>query len=157
MSSLNPKQLHVEFIDGVNETGPVTPRVYTLTHSDVTGELFLSIGKEINYPQIAGLYTRLMRDEVLAKWELSEPITLHIFCHVSGGLVFGTAGMRDNIFRYHMPFVLEAFSYGYRIILHEHPELANGRVIVHFVAKQRRYDRDEDWGILEEYHNKYNK
>jgi len=65
MTYLNPNLLHVEFIDGVNETAPVTPRAYTLTHSDFTGELFLSIGKEFNFSQIEGIYTRLMRDEDL--------------------------------------------------------------------------------------------
>jgi Staygreen protein len=151
VTHLNPNLLHIEFIDGVNETGPVTPRVYTLTHSDYTGELYLTIGKEINFPQIEGIYTRLMRDEVLAEWEVSKPATLHVFCHVSGGLVFGTPGIRYGIFRYHMPMVLEAFCYGDRGLLKEHPELAQGRVVVHFVARQKRYDQDEDWGVLEDY------
>jgi hypothetical protein len=151
MTHLNPNLVHVQFIDGADETGPLSPRAYTLTHSDVTGELFLTIGKEINFPQIKGIYTRLMRDEVLAGWELPNPTTLHVFCHVSGGLVFGTASMRYSIFRYHMPMVLEAFCYGDRILLKEYPELAKGRVVVHFIARQNRYDQDEVWGVLEDY------
>jgi hypothetical protein len=151
MTYLNPNLLHVEFIGGVNKTGPINPRVYTLTHSDITGELYLSVGKEINFPQIEGIYTRLMRDEVLAEWEVSERATLHVFCHVSGGLIFGTAGMRYGIFRYHMPMVLEAFYYGDRILLKKHPELAKGRIVVHFIARQRRYNQDEAWGVLEDY------
>ncbi len=151
MTHLNPNLLHVEFINGVNETGPVTPRAYTLTHSDFTGELFLTIGKEFNYSQTGGIYTRLMRDEVLAEWELSESSILHVFCHVSGGLVFGTARMRNNIFRYHLPMVLESFWYGDRILVKENPNLAKGRVIIHFVSKQKRFDKDEDWGIFEDY------
>lgn len=39
------------------------PRAYTLTHSDRTGDLFLSIGPKHDEAQVAGLYTRLMRDE----------------------------------------------------------------------------------------------
>jgi magnesium dechelatase len=152
---LNRNLLHVQFHDGVNETSPLSPRTYTLTHSDVTGELFLSIGKGINFPQIEGIYTRLMRDEVLAEWELSQPANLHVFCHVSGGLVFGTAGMRYRIFRYHTPMVLEAFYYGDRILLNEHPELAKGKVVVHFIARQKRFNQDEAWGVLETYQVKY--
>lgn len=154
MTHLNPNLLHVEFIGGANKTGPLNPRVYTLTHSDVTGELFLTIGKEINFPQIEGVYTRLMRDEVLAEWELSEASTLHVFCHISGGLVFGTPGMRYGIVRYHMPMVLEALCYGDRVLLKEHPELAQGRVMVHFIARQNGYDRDEAWGELKDYQEK---
>jgi len=151
MTYLNPNLLHVKFIDGATETGPVSPRVYTLTHSDFTGELFLTIGKDIHISQIKGIYTRLMRDEVLAEWEVSETVTLHVFCHVSGGLVFGTARMRYGIFRYHMPMVLEAFRYGDRGILKEHPELEKGRILVHFTARQKKFNHDEVWGVLEEY------
>ena len=151
MTHLNPNLLHVEFIDGVNETSPPSPRVYTLTHSDLTGELYLTIGKEINFPQIAGIYTRLMRDEVVAEWRVSEPASLDVYCHVSGGLVFGTPGMRYRIFRYHMPMVLEAFCYGDRILLKEYPELAKARVVVHFMARQKRYAKDEMWGMLDDF------
>ena len=38
--------------------------------------------------QISGWYTRLMRDEVLAEWlEDEDGPALHVYCHVSGGLV----------------------------------------------------------------------
>jgi hypothetical protein len=151
MTQLNPEMLHVQFRDGSTETGPLNPRAYTLTHSDLTGELFLTIGKEINLSQIDGIYTWLMRDEVLAEWELSDPATLHVFCHVSGGLVFGTARMRYHIFRYHMPMVLEAFCYGDRALLQEHPEMARARIVVHFMARQKRYNKDEMWGMLDDY------
>lgn len=151
MTHLNPNLLQVKFIGSVNETGPLDIRFYTLTHSDVTGELYLSIGNKINFPQIEGLYTRLMRDEVLAEWEFSEVATLHVFCHVSGGLVFGTARMRYGIFRFHMPMVLEAFSYGDRMLLTDHPELAKARIVVHFISQNIRYDKDEFWGVLEDY------
>jgi hypothetical protein len=154
MTHLNPNLLHVQFIDGANETAPLNPRAYTLTHSDATGELFLTIGKEINFPQINGIYTRLMRDEVLAEWETPSPATLHVFCHVSGGLVFGTAGMRYSIFKQHMPMVLEAFYYGDRILLKEYPELVKGRIVVHFIARQKRYNQDELWGSLDDYKDK---
>src|SRR5512137_77192 len=103
MTQLNPNLLHVQFINSTTKTEPLVPRVYTLTHSDITGELFLTIGREINFPQIEGIYTRLMRDEVLAEWRVSESATLDVYCHVSGGLVFGTPGMRYRIFRYHLP------------------------------------------------------
>ena len=46
--------------------GPVTPRCYTLTHSDTTGDLFLTVGPEFDRAQISGWYTRLMRSQVLS-------------------------------------------------------------------------------------------
>lgn len=151
MDHLNPDKLHVDFIDCANPEGPITPRAYTLTHSDMTGDLFLTISQRYNFPQVSGFYTRLMRDEVLAKWDVNEPKSLHVHCHVSGGLIFGSPGMRYRIFQYSLPMVLEAFWYGDRILLSLHPELAMGQVIVHFHARQKRFNKDEAWGKLDEY------
>ena len=151
MNHLNPKKLHVDFIDGTRTDGPITPRAYTLTHSDATGDLFLSIGKHHNLPQISGLYTRLMRDEVLAEWEANGQIALHVHCHVSGGLVIGPSKWRDSIFRYHLPMVLEAFWYGDKKLLDAFPHLAKATIIVHFHAREKKLNRSEAWGVFGDY------
>ena len=67
MERLNPEKLHVTHLTGAKSNHITLPRRYTLTHSERTGELFLSIGSEYDTKQISGLYTRLMRDEVLAE------------------------------------------------------------------------------------------
>ena len=64
MNELNPQKLHVTFQKGISPQQLSLPRRYTLTHSDATGDLFLSIGAEYDQKQISGFYTRLMRDEV---------------------------------------------------------------------------------------------
>jgi len=151
MDHLNPDKLHVNFIDGANTDGPITPRTYTLTHSDMTGELYLTISQSYNFSQISGFYTRLMRDEVLAQWDMNEEVSLHIHCHVSGGLVFGGPKMRYRIFKYSMPMVLEAFRYGDRVLLSLYPKLATGKIIVHFHARQKKFNKDEAWGVLDDY------
>ena len=69
MSRLQPDKLHVQFARGTAPDGPVVPRRYTMTHSDTTGDLFLTVAAKYNRKQIAGWYTRLMRDEVLAEWQ----------------------------------------------------------------------------------------
>jgi hypothetical protein len=47
-----------------------------------------------------------MRDEVLAEWrDEADGAVLHVYCHVSGGLVFGSAGWRYAIFRRELPLV----------------------------------------------------
>lgn len=151
MDHLNPDKLHVNFIDGASLNEPIIPRAYTLTHSDMTGDLFLTISQRFNFSQVSGFYTRLMRDEVLAKWDGNEQKSLHVHCHVSGGLVFGLPKWRDEIFRYHLPMVLEAFWFGDRILWSLNPELAMGQVIVHFHARQKKYNKDEVWGVLDDY------
>jgi len=145
------EKLHVDFASTISEYDPVVPRAYTLTHSDRTGELFLSIGTEHNYPQISGWYTRFMRDEVLAEWQFLNEPSFHVHCHVSGGFVLGTPGWREAIFRKHLPMVLQAFRYGDRLLFKSHPELDNAQIFVHFHAIQDKFNRTEDWGTFQKY------
>lgn len=128
------------------------PRRYTLTHSDVTGELFLSIGREYDAERLSHWYTRLMRDEVLAEWQMQngEP-GLVVQCHVSGGFVFGWGGMRNGIFRRELPLALEAIRFGDRSLLEAHPALDKAGVSVQFQAVQPRYCVTESWGLLRDY------
>jgi len=152
VSRLNPAKLHVRWRKGVTLQGPVYPRRYTLTHSDATGDLFLSIGADYNQGQISGLYTRLMRDEVLAEWVVGAAgPEMHVFCHVSGGLLFGSATMRDAIFRRELPLVLETFRYGDRALFVAEPDLEHAPVIVHLRSHVTRYSRVETWGTPADY------
>ena len=152
MSRLRPEKLHVRLTAGSMVDGPVMPRRYTLTHSDTTGDLFLTIGPGFDQAQISGWYTRLMRDEVLAEWRDDEDgPSLHVFCHVSGGLVFGSASFRYAIFRQELPLVLESFRYGDRGLFEAHPELEEAPIRVHFRSCRRRYHRRERWGTPADY------
>lgn len=152
MSRLNPAKLYVSWRQGVLAQGPISPRRYTLTHSDATGDLYLTIGADYDLSQVSGLYTRLMRDEVLAEWVagVNGP-ELHISCHVSGGLVFGGAALRDGIFRRELPLVFEAFRYGDRALFAAHGQLDRAPVIVHFRSHLAHYNRVETWGVLADY------
>jgi len=149
MSELIPSKLHTRFVPPTLESALLHPRWYTLTHSDRTGELFLTIAAEIDQQQIAGWYTRLMRDEVVAEWKnkAGKP-NLDVHCHVSGGLVVGSGPWRAAIFRRHMRLVLEAFRHGDRVVFHENPELDIAPIWVHFHARQHELDLVEPWGVL---------
>ena len=152
MSRLQPARLHVQFGADLKAEGPIVPRRYTLTHSDATGDLFLTVGPDYDRAQLAGWQTRLMRDEVLAEWQETgdEPV-LDLHCHVSGGITLGPAGWRDAIFRRELPLVLEAFRYGDRALYEAHPALDQAAVRVHFHSDRRRYDRVESWGVPADY------
>ena len=152
MKRLNPEKLHVTYLPGVSQAEPLSPRRYTLTHSDVTGELFLSIGTEYDRKRISHWYTKLMRDEVLAEWEVEngEP-SLMVHCHVSGGVVFGWAGMRKGIFHSELPLALEGIRFGDRALVEAHPALDRASVSVRFHAAQERYDVKEAWGHFRDY------
>jgi hypothetical protein len=152
MSRLQPAKLHVRLGDGITSTDPVTPRCYTLTHSDASGDLFLTISRQYDKKQVSGWYTRLMRDEVIAEWLWVESgPELNVFCHVSGGLTFGTARWRYAIFRHELPLVLEAFRYGDRQFFVFHPALDLAPIKVHFHSHRKHYQRTENWGVPANY------
>jgi hypothetical protein len=152
MARLIPEKLHVKFLHGTTPDVLTAPRLYTLTHSDFTGELFLSIGQFYDTKQVSGLYTRLMRDEVLA--ELKEDagrLSLNVYCHVSGGLVVGSAKWRYRIFCSELSLALEAIRYGDRAVFDRDSKYDQTPVIVSFRSKDRHYDKTERWGSLGEY------
>jgi hypothetical protein len=155
MTESNFDKLNISFDNGLNDQGSKFPRCYTLTHSDITGNLFLTVGPTYDHEKLSGLYGKLMRDEILGEWKNDDQPSLHIHCHCSGGIVIGSAKWRDSIFRYHMPAVLEAIFHGDQLfIAEENPELLKAPVYVHFHAKQKPLDRIEKWGIIEDFYTK---
>jgi magnesium dechelatase len=152
MSDLLPEKLHVTLQGGTPVGEFSLPRRYTLTHSDLTGDLFLTIGAAYDHRQISGIYTRLMRDAVLAEWQKDRTgPSLHVYCHVSGGLAIGSAHWRNDLLLTHMRSVIEALYHGDRDLAAKVPELAGARVWVHFGSNEPSYDRVEDWGLLRSY------
>jgi len=152
MSTLNPEKLHTKFIGEAHPEGPPDTRRYTLTHSDATGDLFLSVGKDYDYKAISGFYTRIMRDEVIAELiENQKRYELHVYCHVSGGLVFGGAKWRYEIFQRHLRQVLQAFRYGDEVFYAAYPHYASAQVVVHFQSANSRYHLVENWGSINDY------
>ncbi|MFC1946888.1 staygreen family protein [Chloroflexota bacterium] len=152
MKRLNPAKLLTTFTPGTLPDRLMTPRRYTLTHSDFTGDLHLTIGSDYDMKQCSGLYTRLMRDEVFAEMlETEESYALHVYCHISGGLVFGTAKYRYDIFQRELRLVLESFRYGDKVLFENVSELDDMPVIVHFKSNKNPYNQSENWGIISDY------
>ena len=152
MRRLKPEKLHVTFQNDMTSVAPIFPRLYTLTHSDRTGDMFLTVGRKHDLEQIAGWYTRFMRDEVLAEWQdIHGECTLHVFLHVSGGFVFGTARIRERIFKRVLPLVLEALRHGDRQLFTAYPHLDSAPILVHFQYNNQRDQDIEQWGVLKDY------
>jgi len=152
MKRLNPEKLHVIYLAGTHPESLRLPRRYTLTHSDRTGDLFLSVGSQYDTRQISKLYTKLMRDEVLAELTgEADSLVFRVYCHVSGGFVFGTAKLRYRIFKSELPLVLEAIRYGDKDLFKHNPQLDDTPVLIHFKSTDSRFNKVENWGILADY------
>ncbi|MEA2071131.1 MAG: staygreen family protein, partial [Asgard group archaeon] len=125
---------------------------YTLTHSDFTGELFLTIGQKINKKQISKVYIRLMRDEIVGEWrKIDDDYQLHLHAHISGGLIFGWARLRDKIIRHHLPLVFSVIQYGDRKFFEKNPKLDKSPIFVHFHSKRKKFDSVENMGVPRNY------
>jgi hypothetical protein len=150
MGHLDINKLHVNNM--VDNTDLRLPRRYTLTHSDITGDLFLTINEDYDNIALSNWYTRFMRDEVLAEWqEENEEQYLMIYCHVCGGICFGWASLRNQIFRRELPLAIEAICNGDIRFIDNNPTLKEARVIVNFHATKRKYNKTENWGRVKDY------
>ncbi|MBN1683609.1 hypothetical protein JW865_08675 [Candidatus Bathyarchaeota archaeon] len=135
MNRLNPQKLHVTIN---KELGFNANRKYTLTHSDLSGDLYLTIASEYNNKQISGLYTRLMRDEVLAEFIQDDNYyKLHLYCHISGGLIFGTENFREVIFKRELPLVIEAIYFGDKEFLFSLPNHIDTEIYLHLIFNNK--------------------
>jgi hypothetical protein len=149
MQRLDAKKPYVTFLPGATPEQLILPRRYTLTHSDITGNLYLSIGRGYDKKKITKLYARLMRDEVLAELVNNKGnLEFRTHCHVSGGFIVGTARWRYNIFRSELPLALEAIRYGDRTLYEKNPELDHIPVFVYFHSRKKSYNIVERWGTL---------
>lgn len=142
LTRLNPDKLNVEFRPGVTPTEPVIGRKYTLTHSDITADLFLTIGLQFAYDKVTA-----MRDEVLAEWRANNGFPyLHVYVYVDGQFGPGVSAVRNAIFRRELPLALEAIRYGDRVFIETHSELDNAPIWIHFDSSIPEYNRFENWG-----------
>lgn len=147
MKKLSPEKLTVTLLQGITETKPKVPRNYTLAHSDLTAELFLSIGMYYDYEKIG-----LQRDEVLGKWIFVKgKYQLNLYCYVNGrGCPVFTA-TRFRIFRKELPLAIEAIIHGDKEFFQAHPKLDSSNIIVFFNSVIPFFNRSENWGLVEDY------
>ncbi|KAF8405668.1 hypothetical protein HHK36_007745 [Tetracentron sinense] len=126
----------------------VIPRMYTLSHCDITANLTLAVSNAINLDQLKGWYNK---DDVVAEWKkIKEEMCLHVHCHVSGPnlLLDLAAEFRYHIFSKELPLVLKSVLHGDSILFEEHPELMEALVWVYFHSSSKKYNRVECWGPL---------
>lgn len=147
MSRLNPKKLSVEFRGSVTATEPIFPRRYTLTHSDITAELFLTIGLTYAFDKITA-----MRDEVLGEWvNTNEDYNFNVYLYVDGNFGSKAAEIRNFIFRRELPLALEGIRYGDKEFFEAHSVLDYAPIIVYFMSSYPQFNKIENWGTFSEY------
>lgn len=146
MSRFDPKKLHVEYV-GVTSTEPIIPRRYTLTHSDITADLYLTLSLDFAYWKLTA-----MRDEVLGEWMLNdENYIYNVYLYVDGIFTSELKAIRDAVFRRELPLALEAVRYGDNEFFNAHPELDYVPIIVYFLSTDPMFNKVENWGTFSDY------
>ena len=148
LSTFYPEKLSVEYMNGAASTEPVIPRRYTLTHSDLTGELFLYIG--INY---AWGKINPLRDEVLSEWKkYGCSLYFCVYLYIDQGQYNpSVSAKRNEIFRRELPVALTAIRYGDRIFFSTYPSLDHAPITVNFISAYPEFARQENWGALQSF------
>ncbi|MCM3567045.1 staygreen family protein [Neobacillus mesonae] len=146
MSTFYPEKLSVEYMDGAGAAKAVIPRRYTLTHSDLTGELFLNIGRNYAWDKITSL-----RDEVLAEWK-QHGNSFYFCVYLSIDQEppnLSVSAKRNEIFRRELPLALTAIRYGDRLFFNTYPHLDQASIIIHFTSVYPQFARQENWGTFQ--------
>jgi len=146
MSVFNPEKLQVEFVD-VTPTEPIIPRRYTLTHSDITGDLYLTLGLDFAYNKLNPL-----RDEVMGEWiNIGNSYEYYVYLLVDGQFSPETKAIRDAIFRRELPTSLKAIRYGDSQFFNAHPQFDYVPIKVYFLSTDPMFNKVENWGTFSDY------
>jgi hypothetical protein len=149
MSDFNPEKLTVTYLPPASIFNPIDNRKYTLTHSDTTGQLYLSIGSQYD----AANLNAKMRDEVLGEWrrELGQ-YTLFGKVYVSGGeFDEKLSQIRFMIFKKELPLALYAFVNGDKGFYTYYPWLLDAPVYIYFESIFNEFNQVIYFGTPRQY------
>lgn len=143
----NTNKIETTFIAPITLDSPIEGRKYTLTHSDDTGIMFLTVANEYNYSAI----NQDLRDEIIGTWKrYSSFYNLFFYAYV-GDLDYIDALNRYNIFKSHLTLALQAIIYGDRELLNKHKELLNTLIYVKFDSSIPTFNNYEFYGYVKDY------
>lgn len=150
MSDFNPHKLMVKLIPPATSLEPLQGRKYTLTHSDITADLFLDIGYVYNTEAI----NWVMRDEVLAEWTKDQQNHFNLTgkVYVDGG-EFGKniSDIRFSIFKKEMDTALKGIVYGDQSFYKIYPLLLDAPIYIYFESTYPQYRQIIYYGTPRQY------
>ena len=150
MSDFNPEKLSVTYIPPATPLNPLEGRKYTLTHSDLTGELFLSIGYVYDLDAI----DKKMRDEVIAQWQKSSEDLYALFgrVHISGGEFNQLeSSVRFNIFHREMDTALKGMVNGDLAFYNNYPTFLYAPIYIYYESIYPQFRKVAYYGTPSQY------
>ncbi|MGM9926376.1 MAG: staygreen family protein [Bacillus sp. (in: firmicutes)] len=134
----NESKIAAKFLFPATILAPLLGRKYTMTHSDETGDLFVSIGCIYDYPMLTK-----KRDEVLANWNIRhDQYILQGFVYVTGGeFSEEMANVRYNIFKREMETALKSIMFADQTFFLQYPFLLDAPIYIHFYSTLPLYNQ----------------
>jgi Staygreen protein len=149
MSSFKTEKLRTTILPPATPYSPVDRRKYTMTHSDTTGELFVSIGCYYDWRRV----NHKLRDEVLAEWiPENGQYTLHSTVYISGGeFDYNISKVRYLIFERELPLALTAIFSADETFFHFFPWFLDFPIHVHYQSIHPEFKKSTFVGTPREY------
>lgn len=140
-------QVFVEYRDQVTETKPLKNRTYTMTHSDTTGDLFVTIG--LSYAEDK---TNELQDQVYLSWTpIQDKFFLYGEVLVDGPSIKGESSTRDAIFKREMPLALHAIYTADLPLFNAYKELEDTPILINFKSNVPKYNKLYSYGTIGSY------
>ena len=147
MAYKRAKQIYVEYRDNVTPTSPLEKRTYTMTHSDETGDLFVTIG--LNY---ALDKVNPTRDEVYLMWQkIGDKNLLYGEVLIDGEGLQGNSQIRYDIFKREMPLALHAIYTADQPLFENSPELKDTPILINFKSSEPNFNKLYSYGSIGNY------
>ncbi len=147
MKKINTDKVFTEMRDGVTATYPVSGRKYTMTHSDETADLFVTIGIGFAEDKVERI-----RDEVRLQFIIIDRMPILYGEVVIDGMgVPGNPPVREAIFKNEMPTALQAIRYADRELFTKYPKLDQTPVYIQFLSANPDHNKLYDYGTIGEY------
>lgn len=147
MEKIDPSKVHGELRDRVTPVSPIMGRKYTVTHSDETADLFITIGRHYADDKIEPL-----RDEVLLTYENTETgMILLGEVLIEDENITGQAKRRSEIFEREMPKALQAIRIADSKLFQTKLELDELPILIWFRSTDPEYNKLYDFGTMSDY------
>ncbi|WP_352401161.1 staygreen family protein [Anaerotignum sp.] len=144
MKILDPRKVFVQYRDDMNPYEPIMERKYTITHSDLTADLFVFIASNYAEDQISKT-----RDEVRIAWEEAPKGLMLVGSVLVDDInIEGISSIRNRIFYHEMPTALQALRQADRFLFINRPELDKTPVFIHFISNDPEFYRIYRFGEI---------
>lgn len=143
MKNVNPRKVFAQYRDCIEPYEPVLTRKYTITHSDVSAEMFVFIASNYACDKVTAVH-----DDVKIAWEKGEKgLILKGVVDVDGKQA-AMAKIRNKIFLNEIPLALQALRWADRFLFRKSPELDKTPIFIHFKSDSPEFNKIYSLGLI---------